>query len=262
MEKINCHNYKNKIYSQGGDDGILDIIFKTLKITNGTFVDFGGGDGILFSNSYNLIKNGWGGLLIEANTRKHNSCLNNMKGFKDVHCLNSKVTLEPGETIDEIVPNYSIFDNGIDFMSIDIDSHDYWIWLNMNKLTPKVITIETNSSNEWVREFYKEYATIEYNKNYNYHRPYFGASFNALVRLGHHKGYDFIARSNTNLFFIQSELNNNFEIIPTGNLTHNIYGTSIKESEYLREDYKELPQEIIVKEKKKTKIIINPPISI
>ena len=55
---IELVKFKKSIYSQNGEDGILDKIFSTLGINKGKFVEFGGWDGIKYSNCYNLVKNG------------------------------------------------------------------------------------------------------------------------------------------------------------------------------------------------------------
>jgi len=70
VPKIYLRIFEQRIYSQSGEDGIIDKIFNLLHIEEGYFVEFGAWDGVRLSNSRNLVENGWPGLLIEADPKK------------------------------------------------------------------------------------------------------------------------------------------------------------------------------------------------
>ena len=62
----NINKYENKKYSQNGEDGVIDHIFKIIGFTNRIFVEFG--FGIQENNSINLIVNHkCEGLFIDGN---------------------------------------------------------------------------------------------------------------------------------------------------------------------------------------------------
>ena len=68
--------YAKNIFSQNGDDGIIEKIFEHLKINDGVVVEFGAWDGIYLSNVYNLWKNkNFSALLIESDEGKANEML-------------------------------------------------------------------------------------------------------------------------------------------------------------------------------------------
>jgi len=46
--------YGKNIFTQFGEDGIIEKLFSDLKINNGIVVEFGAWDGIYLSNVYNL----------------------------------------------------------------------------------------------------------------------------------------------------------------------------------------------------------------
>jgi hypothetical protein len=74
----------------------------------------------------------------------------------------------------------------IDFMSIDIDGNDYWVWDAISVTSPKVVIIETHI------EFGLNNIVVPYDKDYVYpgrHPDYFGASPVAMERLARRKGY-------------------------------------------------------------------------
>ncbi|MCS6951608.1 MAG: hypothetical protein NZM33_02000 [Bryobacteraceae bacterium] len=91
-----------------------------------------------------------------------------------------------------------------DFLSIDIDRSDYWVWDAIRRYRPRVVAIEYNAS--WMASVacvvpYAAYATWD---GTNYH----GASLKALERLGRRKGYCLVGcnYSGVNSFFVREDL--------------------------------------------------------
>ena len=57
--------YAKNLYSQNGEDGIIEKILDDLDIKKGIVIEFGAWDGIYISNIYNLWKYGnFNGILI------------------------------------------------------------------------------------------------------------------------------------------------------------------------------------------------------
>jgi hypothetical protein len=156
--------------SQGGQDGVLEAIFSQIGEGDAYFVEFGAGNGLDSSNTANLrINHGWGGLLMDAEptadiVKKENITANNINSILHKHGVKE-----------------------IDYLSIDIDGNDYYVW-NILYKKPRVITIEYNSkfSND-------ESYTIEYNPEHKWEGDdYYGASLLALKKLGEKKGYTLV----------------------------------------------------------------------
>jgi hypothetical protein len=53
------NTYSKNIYSQNGEDGIVEELLKRLNINNGWVCEFGAWDGIHLSNTFNLVKKGF-----------------------------------------------------------------------------------------------------------------------------------------------------------------------------------------------------------
>lgn len=138
---------KKNIYSENGEDGIIQYIFNKLKLTNnGTFIEFGAWDGITFSNTYNLFKNyNWNGIYIESDNRKFTALSNNFVYYKHrIDCINSYVGFDHNNNLDTLIEKYSS-KRQFDFVSIDVDGLDYFIFEKMIKYLPSVICIEVNA---------------------------------------------------------------------------------------------------------------------
>jgi len=65
---INLH--EKKVYSQNGEDGILEFIFSKIGTTNKFSVEFGVGDGFECNTVYLLEKKGWKGLMMNYGADK------------------------------------------------------------------------------------------------------------------------------------------------------------------------------------------------
>jgi len=189
------NKFKKNIYSQNGEDGIIEEILSRLKSKlDYTCCEFGAWDGIIFSNTYNLIKNkNYSALLIESNLKKFNELCNNIPDTKIIK-LNKLINFDGANSLDNILENNGI-KNQFDFLSIDIDGCDYYIFENLNKFKPKLICIEFNPTIPNDVEFVQK-------KNLKIKQ---GSSALSLINLSKKKNYTAVAATHCNLFFINNE---------------------------------------------------------
>jgi len=66
-KRLNKHEYQ--VFSQNGEDGIIQEIFDRVGYTNKYFIEFGVENG-LECNSTNLLYKGWSGLWIEGSEQQ------------------------------------------------------------------------------------------------------------------------------------------------------------------------------------------------
>lgn len=192
--------------SQGGEDVLVQAIITELGITDGVFLEVGAKNGMELSTAYQpCVTKGWGGLLIEPDNTEYAELVKNMKPFPKVKTHKGRVTLEKGETLDELLHQYG-FDH-LNYLSIDIDSYDYWIWAS-SKMTPEIVCIEYNGNENVPKDVSR---VISYNTSYIHQgADYFGASAKALIDLGNHKGYEVVGYTGPglSLVFIRKDQNN------------------------------------------------------
>jgi hypothetical protein len=139
------------VYSQVGQDGILEEIFKRLNITNGTFCEFGAWDGFHLSNARKLVDEGWGGIFIEGDSERYLQLVKNYPSSKIIK-VNSWVGFEgsPDKTsvsLRELLLRHvsEEYIEDLDLLVIDVDGNDLEIALS-SKVRPKVIVVEGGSS--------------------------------------------------------------------------------------------------------------------
>lgn len=204
LPPLNEAGFRN--FSQFEEDGKLLLIFAALGIPVGTFVDVGAADGIN-SNCANLALNfGWHGVFIDGD----DAAIERGRAFyanqadswafppRFVHALVKR------ENINELLRDANV-PRDVDFLSLDIDGNDYWVWDAIQEIEPKVVMVETHT------EFGMRSIVVPYDKDYVYpgkHPDYHGASPVAMTRLAHRKGYRLVG-ANTygfNLIYVRRGL--------------------------------------------------------
>ena len=85
------NTYSKNIYSQNGEDGILEELLKRLNINNGWVCEFGAWDGIHLSNTFNLVKNGFDAVFIEGDVNKYNDLLRTVNKYNNIIPINAFV---------------------------------------------------------------------------------------------------------------------------------------------------------------------------
>lgn len=194
--------YEYQVYSQFGEDGIIQMLIDQVVPKEKVFVEFGVEDYAESNTRYLLKNNNWSGLVIDGSEENIRKIRNSNYYWK----YNLKAARA---FIDRDNINAILIDNGVSgkigLLSIDIDGNDYWVWENINAVDPDIVIVEYNS-----RFGSKDTVTIPYKKDFvrseaHYSMIYFGASLSALCYLAEKKGYDFVgcSSSGVNAFFVK-----------------------------------------------------------
>jgi len=191
-----------KIFSQTGEDGIINYIFSKIGTKSKKFVEFGIQDGKECNTANLSINFGWSGLLIEGDEDFARKAKEYYSG-KPVTVVNSFITKD---NINQIISENKI-EGEIDLLVVDIDGNDYWVWKEINVIKPRVVVVEYNSAlgNKSITTKYKpDFERLKEHKN----GLYFGASLSAMTKLGKEKGYILVGccSSGFNAFFIRKDL--------------------------------------------------------
>lgn len=204
----NLNRYESEIYSQCGEDGILQEIFKRIGTSNRYFVEFGAGNG-LENTTTALLLNNWIGAWIEGNHRNTEIIQSKFASLLFKHRLSFMETFITAENIEEIFSQLEVPES-FDCLSIDIDGNDYWVWKAINHYHPRVVVCEYNArygnTLPWV---------MKYNPSHNWNETcYYGAALKSLERLADSKGYNLVGcnLAGVNAFFVRKDLTeNNFQ---------------------------------------------------
>lgn len=195
-----------RVFSQMEEDGLLVALFAAIGTTNRIFVDIGASDGINCNTANLAINLRWHGLMLEGSQ----AFVDRGQAFYATHpdtVLFPPVirqSLVKRETINETIRDAG-FSGEIDFLSIDIDGNDYWIWDALTAVNPRAVMVEANMY------FEREPVTIPYDAGFVHdHARYrfYGASAEAFRRLGKRKGYRLVGanRYGFNLLFVRDDV--------------------------------------------------------
>jgi hypothetical protein len=201
----NLQDYEFRVFSQWGEDGIIQYLLRSIEIPRKIFIEFGVQNYTESNTRFLLLNNNWVGLVIDASAE-------NISYIKKdpIYWQYNLKAVQAFITKDNINSIFS--DNGVEgeigILSIDIDGNDYWIWQAIDTVKPAIVIAEYNF------RFGKEIAvTIPYDENFvrpnaHYSMIYYGVSLKALYLLAKKKGYVFVGcnSAGNNAFFVRKDL--------------------------------------------------------
>jgi len=190
-----------KVFSQTGEDGIIDYLLYSLNIKVPKFVEIGVGDYRESNTRYIFQKNCSKGLIVDKNKNLKKKVSKIVKLWKgDLTIIETAIT---SENILHIL-NSNNFDNNLDVFSLDIDGIDYWILEVLPEKLSKILVLEYNPTFGPNLEITIPNLNDFDRKKYHYSHLCFGVSLKALVTLMNKKKYVFVGTNIAcfNVFFV------------------------------------------------------------
>jgi hypothetical protein len=197
FKEIYYKKYTKTSYSLSNVDLVINRIFSKKK--NGIYIDIGCNHPIKYNNTHLLHKKGWRGINIDLDEKSilefnkirksdynKQALISNVSGkIKEIYFYHSrsaintvskeltdsrknkpkKIKKEKSTTINEIINNSPYKNEKINFMSIDIEDHEYEALKNFdfNKYKIDIICVECNDKSQKELEIYNQ--DIEFVKN-------------------------------------------------------------------------------------------------
>jgi fibrillarin-like rRNA methylase len=97
MEQSPLLQYRNNLYSQNGEDGIIRELINRLQIKEPNWVcEFGAWDGKHLSNTFALVERGWNAVYIEGDPEKFSDLLVTANKCKNIVPINEFVPRSGG----------------------------------------------------------------------------------------------------------------------------------------------------------------------
>jgi hypothetical protein len=202
---IDPRDHEFQVFSQWGEDGILQYLVQQVEIPNPVFVEFGVENYTESNTRFLLQNNRWAGLILDGSE-------DHVRYIKQ-DPIYWRYNLKAVEAfIDKDNINSLIRDNGVSgdigLLSVDIDGNDYWVWDAIDCVKPRIVVCEYNSlfgpdlklSTPYDKSFIRSRA--------HHSNLYYGASIAAFDHLAEKKGYVLVGSNGTgnNVFFVRQDL--------------------------------------------------------
>ena len=193
-----------KVFSQHGEDGIIDFLLKKLNIEKPKFIEIGVGDYTECNTRFLFESRSAKGLIIDCLKDLKSEVTKNLKLWKgdlkiDEIYINS-------ENVTKILKKHN-FENDIDFFSLDIDGIDYWIIKSLPSNFSKVAVIEYNPVFGYLHEITVPNINEFNRKSYHYSNLCYGVSLRALIKIMESKNFYFLGTNlrRNNAFFVSKD---------------------------------------------------------
>jgi hypothetical protein len=194
-----------QVFSQWGEDGIIQWLVRHVPIEHQLFVEFGVQDYRESNTRFLLVNNGWAGLVMDGSAENVRRIRED--GIYWRHNLKAQAEFVTRENINELLTGNGV-QGSIGLLSIDIDGNDYWVWEAITVVEPAIVVVEYNA-----RFGPRRAVTVPYRADFvrsraHYSMIYYGASLTALWALGRRKGSALVGcnSAGNNAFFVRHDL--------------------------------------------------------
>jgi hypothetical protein len=193
-----------KVFSQAGDDGIIQYLIHKVQISRKIFIEFGVENYVESNTRFLLRHDNWSGLVIDGSRKAIDYIMSDDIYYQhDLQALEAFITKD---NINDLISSAGI-SGEIGLLSVDIDGNDYWVWKAIDVVQPVIVVVEYNSV------FGKDRAlTVPYQSDFvrsvaHYSYLYFGASLKALCLLAEEKGYSLVGCNaiGNNAYFVRKD---------------------------------------------------------
>jgi hypothetical protein len=193
-----------KVFSQFGDDGIIQYLVRRLAPLPDLFVEFGVEDYLESNTRFLLVNDNWRGLVIDGDPANIAAIRRHSMSWR--HDLQAVRAFIDCENINQIIEANG-FSGSIGLLSIDLDGNDYWVWEATVVVSPVVVIVEYNSLFGHARA-----VTVPYDPRFDRtvadsSNLFFGCSLRALTDLAVRKGYGFVGcnSNGNNAYFVRND---------------------------------------------------------
>lgn len=204
-ERINSlEEVEFQVFSQFGEDGIIQWLIRNAKIANKTFVEFGASDYVESNTRFLLMNNNWSGLIIDGSKDNIEKVKEWDSFWKyDLTAINEFITKD---NINRIIMDAG-FSGDLGILSLDIDGNDYWVLCAITCVKPCILICEYNNTYGDEKK-----VTIPYDENFfktdkHYSNLYWGASLGAFKDYAEKNGYYYFGSNSAghNAFFVRKD---------------------------------------------------------
>ena len=194
-----------RVFSQFGEDGIIQYLISKVPIEHDVFVEFGVEDYSESNTRFLLCNDNWRGLILDGGISHIDFIRSNDLGWR--HTIDARSVFVTRDNINETIAAAGI-SGDIGLLSVDIDGNDYWVLEAIDVVTPRILIVEYNST------FGPDAAVSvpydpEFDRTKAHHSTlYWGTSLAAVCVAADRKNMAFVGSNSAgnNAFFVRRDL--------------------------------------------------------
>jgi hypothetical protein len=193
------------VFSQFGEDGIVQFLVQRVPIANHVFVELGVEDYTESNTRFLLVHDAWRGLIVDGGTAH--------RQFLEASELAWRTTVDAvtafvdRDNVDDVIRGAGI-EGDIGLLSVDIDGNDLWVLQSIESVSPRILVSEYNSLFGPDLAVSVPYDPMFRRSEKHYSHLYWGSSLQALASIAADRGYALVGgnRAGNNAFFIRRDV--------------------------------------------------------
>jgi hypothetical protein len=203
--KSSLRDAEFRVYSQWGDDGIIQYLIQHVPLPSETFVEFGVQDYNEANTRFLLVNDNWRGMIIDGSKEFMDAVRRSDIYWRyDLTAVDAFITRD---NINGLIRSAGL-SGPIGILSVDIDGNDYWVWEAIDVVDPAIVIVEYNSVFGSKRAISVPYDPAFRRSVAHSSYLYWGCSLRALCSLAQRKGYVFVGcnSNGNNAYFVKTAL--------------------------------------------------------
>jgi hypothetical protein len=191
-----------KVFSQFGEDGIVQFLVQRVPVENRVFVEIGVEDYSESNTRFLLVHDAWRGVIMDASDAHARFLEESRLGWRAT--VDAVTAFVDRDNVNDLLRGAGATGR-IGLLSVDVDGNDYWILEAVDAVSPQILVAEYNSL------FGPELAvTVPYDPTFvrgdkHWSHLYWGASLAALTLAAEQKGLALVGgnQAGNNAFFVE-----------------------------------------------------------
>ena len=194
-----------RVFSQFGEDGILQYLLGRIPVENDLFIEFGVDDYRESNTRFLLSNDNWRGLIFDGGSKHIDFIRSNPIGWR--YTIDARQAFITRENINQLRATAGV-SGDIGLLSIDIDGNDYWVLEAIDVVSPRILVVEYNSTFGPVAAVTVPYDPTFQRTSAHYSNLYWGASLAAICLAADRKELAFVGSNSAgnNAFFVRRAL--------------------------------------------------------
>jgi hypothetical protein len=205
LASTDLRDHEFKVYSQWGEDGIIQFLLRHVRIARKIFVEFGVESYVEANTRFLLVNDNWSGLVLDGSEKNITAIRRDpIYWQRNLKATQAFVTRE---NINELLQTNGVTGE-IGILSVDIDGNDYWVWEAITAVNPAIVILEYNGRFSPERSVTVPYDPAFQRSKAHHSHIYYGASLGALTKLSAAKGYALVGSNSigSNAFYVRRDL--------------------------------------------------------